>query len=359
MRRHCVSCLFLVLIMMFVALPAADPARGCAVAPPRNKYVDIAEETALIVWDSQSKTEHFIRRASFQTDVDNFGFLVPTPTQPELHEADDKAFDELARITAPQIVTQPKPSSGGCAAGCSAAAPKAMTAGPPGDVTVVEQKRVAGHDTAVLKADDVDALSKWLTEHDYPFDPNLKDWADHYIKAKWYVTAFKIAKPEEGASKVNTKAVRMSFHTEQPFFPYREPKDPRHVNFDTGLVRLLRVYVVSDNRIKGQIGGKDGTWPGTAAWSNLVQPGDRKKVLELAKLPDDMRQGNWWLTEFEDRSYPRKGYDDVYFTASDDQRPVSRPPIIQYVSLSPRECVLCYALTACLCIPLLAWRFRR
>jgi hypothetical protein len=349
--------MLLVLILMVVTLPATDPARGCAVAPPRNKYVDIADETALIVWDGETKTEHFIRRANFQTDVYNFGFLVPTPTRPEINEADDKAFDDLARITAPQVVTQTRPSSSGCSAGCGAAAPKAMA--PAGNVTVVEEKRVAGLDTAVLEADDVASLKKWLEEHDYPFAPNLEEWVGHYVKAKWTITAFKVAKPDKDTPQVGMKAVRMSFKTDRPFFPYREPKDQGEVKHATGMNRLLRVFLVSDKRTKGQIGDKDGTWPGKVVWSNRVQPSDRIKVLELAKLAGDAAPADWWLTEFEDRSNPRPGTDDVYFTTAEDQQPVARPPHVRYVSLSPPECVLCYALTACLCIPLLAWRFRR
>src|SRR5437764_76847 len=76
-------------------------ASACAPAPPRNVPVAIASETAVIVWDEKGQTQHFIRRASFATEAKDFGFLVPTPTKPTLAEADDQAFAELARITAP------------------------------------------------------------------------------------------------------------------------------------------------------------------------------------------------------------------------------------------------------------------
>jgi len=88
-----------------IATIAYTDAHGCAVAPPNNKPVEIADESAIIVWDSASGTEHFIRRATFKSAAQDFGFLVPTPTKPELAEADDAAFKELARITAPKVVT--------------------------------------------------------------------------------------------------------------------------------------------------------------------------------------------------------------------------------------------------------------
>jgi len=120
----------------------------------------------------------------------------------------------------------------------------------------------------------------------------------------------------------------------------------------------LRVFLVSNQRTKGVVGDKDATWPGQVVWSNKLDTGDRNKLLELVKLPADTPPADWWLTEFEDHSSPRPGSDDVYFTASEDKQPVERPPHIQYVSLSPAECALCWGLTACLCLPLLAWRCR-
>ena len=58
------------------------PLVACAPAPREGQIVEIADESAVIIWDSASQTEHFIRRASFKTEATDFGFLVPTPSQP-------------------------------------------------------------------------------------------------------------------------------------------------------------------------------------------------------------------------------------------------------------------------------------
>ena len=52
---------------------------GCAAAPHPDERVDVAYEEALIVWDDAAKTEHFVRRATFEGTAYDFGFLVPTP----------------------------------------------------------------------------------------------------------------------------------------------------------------------------------------------------------------------------------------------------------------------------------------
>src|SRR5689334_6484181 len=80
--------------------------QGCAPAPHAGQWVDIRDESALIVWDSKSGTEHFVRRARFETQADDFGFMVPTPSQPDLGEVDDRLFESAGRMTAPRHVYQ-------------------------------------------------------------------------------------------------------------------------------------------------------------------------------------------------------------------------------------------------------------
>ncbi|MCE9533607.1 MAG: DUF2330 domain-containing protein, partial [Planctomycetes bacterium] len=122
MNRRISGFIALAVTIVAVSLPTSD---ACAPAPPRNVIVEIASESAIIVWDSQNKMQHFIRRAAFnakgtgEEPVKDFGFIVPTPTQPTLEEADDKAFSELATITAPKTETKPRPSGGGCGIGCA------------------------------------------------------------------------------------------------------------------------------------------------------------------------------------------------------------------------------------------------
>src|SRR6266478_1701884 len=80
-----------------------SPVPACCPAPPSGKPVMNADQTVVILWDAATKTEHFIRQASFQSEADDFGFLVPTPTQPELAESGNEAFPYLLEMTEPTI----------------------------------------------------------------------------------------------------------------------------------------------------------------------------------------------------------------------------------------------------------------
>ncbi len=69
---------------------------ACAPAPPSGKPVVNADQTVIIIWDATNKTQHFIRKASFKSEADDFGFLIPSPSQPELAESDNSEFVNLA-----------------------------------------------------------------------------------------------------------------------------------------------------------------------------------------------------------------------------------------------------------------------
>ena len=80
-----------VTLVILLLLPGAI-GFPCAPAPPNGRRVQVLGESAVIVWDSKSKTEHFIRSATFESDSPDFGFLVPTPSVPTLQESSDQIF---------------------------------------------------------------------------------------------------------------------------------------------------------------------------------------------------------------------------------------------------------------------------
>jgi hypothetical protein len=335
--------------------------RACAPAKPHNKAVEIASESAIIIWDEASKVQHFIRRATFNTDAEDFGFLVPTPTEPELASADDSVFNELAELTKPEVITKPSPS-GGVRCGCSSSKgrdkdrdlrDKVMGAEP--QVKVLQEKEVAGRKAVVLEARDPDALINWLKENHYEVSDALKEWVSPYVKMGWKITAFKIASAA-AAAEVATKSERMTFKAERPFFPYREPESKGE---HKGGSRLLRVFFLAKQKVKGVLGDKGAAWPGQVAWANKLEPADREKILKLLDLPAATPPASWWLTEFEDRSSPRPGREDVFFSPDADQTTVKRPPHVHYTSSSLPDCVMCYALAAYLVIPCLVRHCRR
>jgi hypothetical protein len=338
------------------------PAPACCPAPPSGKPVVNADQTVILLWDPATKTEHFIRQASFKSAADDFGFLVPSPSQPELSESGNGAFPFLQKQTEPEIKKVPRPS-GGMGCGCAASpTSKGMAAGKANvqEVRVLEEKMVAGFAAAVLEADSATALITWLKDHGYAFSPQIEAWAKPYVDAGWKITALKVAKSkdEKEDKTVAASALRMTFRTERPLFPYREPDSKSAAEVLGAHQRLLRIYFLSDARYQGEL-TKETAWTGNVAWADKLSAEDRKKGLELLKLPETTGPAEWWLTEFEDHWPYQVAPGDMYFSRAADQSAVKRPPIVEYVSTGRPTDLMVFALAGVLAAPPLFRRVRR
>src|SRR5262245_59070867 len=231
MTHRLAAAVFLTPAVAMFLLSVGTPTRACAPLSSKGTHVAVATESALIIWDEKTKKQHFIRRAAFDTKVPYFGFLVPTPTKPELAEASDELFTRLEEWTRPEMRTEKYYQKISLTPWRDATLSEPL--GRSGSVTVLDEKRVAGYNAVVLKATDAEALRQWMEKHGYDARPAVTGWLEPYIKAGWIITAFQIAKADEQRSDVSTQAVRMSFQTERPFFPYREPSDQRGTEYAT------------------------------------------------------------------------------------------------------------------------------
>jgi hypothetical protein len=318
---------------LLAAIPRQSPLIACAPAPRQGESVRISGEAALIVWDPTSKTEHFVRRANFETKAKDFGFLVPTPTQPELGEVDEGVFSSAAGLTRPRIVHEKVIKTvfgfGRGPDGSSLESISAKADAPPAGVKVLHQQQVAGFDATVLKADDPRALLEWLGQHGYESRPELVEWLKWYTDHAWIITAFKLTQGGGGNGQPGNKAVRMSFHADRPFYPYREPEDMRKPG---GASRVLRVFFLADQKYEGTL-GDGGNWPGSTVWADDVsgraQPLTKPLNITDSTLASSL-EGARYLTEFQDDSNPRPGTDEVYFRPASDQSTLERPPIVYY-----------------------------
>lgn len=337
---------------LFCPTPISHSVLGCAPAPPAGSRVRILEEQAIIVWDSVSDTEHFIRQANFDTDAKDFGFLVPTPTEPELGEVPQTVFSRLVDMTAPKINFVTKRIARPAADVLPSTSSLPPESAP---VQVLQTKSVAGLDAVVLKAEDPEALGKWLTDHGYSFRPELQAWLKAYTDAKWIITAFKLGSGDKNSTAYETLAIRMSFKAERPFYPYREPEDMRSSPKPEGGTRSLKLFVLADQRMSATLGSGETTWIAKTVWAKNI--GTKPGILEDMKLPKIPQNSSWWLTEFEDNSSPRNGIDEVFFSPSSNQGTVERPAItreiIQYIdeplaTVSP----LIWVLIACAIVAL-------
>lgn len=312
--RSLKSALAVVAVLSYLApLPVLDlpaDARACVVLDmkredPNAPRSGIDVENVLLVWDEAKHMQHFIREVQFRSKSGGFVFVVPTPSTPEISAVDESIFPILHTMTEPREVHtySVRPYSIllrsftlgaplGDAKGLRAAS---GVLGEP-QVRVLSQQRVAGMDAVVLDADNMGALTEWFREHQYAMRPAVLDWLEYYVAMKWKLTAFRYAAGPDAV--VAAKAIRMSFATDVPFYPYREPEDVEP-NYQRG----LNLYSISSVPLST---GGTGFKPRYAAeFSNLSA---LEKVLSPGvSIPSP------WLQLSVDNSPSRRGRLDPLF----------------------------------------------
>lgn len=286
--------------------------------------MSIAGEEALIVWDAASHTEHFVRRAHFESDATDFGFLVPTPSPPELAEADDSVFDRLRTTLEPEVKSGDPTYTPTTLclfpfqivlAGRGAEPSMQVAAAAP-LVEVLSTARVAGMDATVLRASDADALTAWLDARGYATRPALTAWLAPYVARGFAITAFRYVKSDASTNELGSEAVRLTFRTDTPFYPYREPSDQPE-----SFGRTLRLFFVADSRHEGQL--DDGTpWSAHTEYAAPLPSG----VLSNAVPHADATRSGLVLTSLVDTASHRAPHDSGFVPS--DAGEVRPPPTI-------------------------------
>lgn len=290
------------LVLIFCLLV---PALACAPFYPSEFDGEVAAERALIVWDKEEGVQHFIRTADFDTQATKVGFVVPTPSQPSISAVSNDLFRQLHETSKPRIVYENvrdwSPGSFLALAGCSYTKSATIPRGS-GSVELLERGKTAGQEYAVLKAGEVDALAEWLETNGFPFSQTHKLWARKYIDKGYYLTAFRFL--SQDGNGFTTEAVQMTFKTDKPFYPYREPES---VKPRPG--RALRVYLLADEAMQGATA--NGPWSAEVTFS--------------AEIPPLEQFSQKRLTCFVDKAETRTGLSDLFFSPNPSQAEVHPP----------------------------------
>lgn len=295
---------------------ATSPVEACAIARVTGADLDLSTERVVIIWDEENQRQHFIRDAEFHGDGQAFGFLVPSPSLPELHEANERLIPTLRDRSAPREVPENEYTLGTCCTLSLLSSGSDQSTGPlerslvlPG-VSVVSTQRVGQLDASILRVNDPASLPAWLADNGFAVEESITEWVAPYAASGHYITAFKF--DPESAEGFRTGAIRISFDTDRPFYPYREPSTE---GADEEQERWLRVFFLASERASGRVSGADF---GTTYFAAAV-PGLHAGMSELADfgVGDDT-----WLTVFDDRT-SRRPDADVFFDveAGDELRP--------------------------------------
>src|SRR5256714_3800835 len=79
-------------------LPATSQAACCYFSAKNTDILQPAQKV-FITWDPEEKAETFTVQPKFEGNALDFGMVIPTPTQPKLHEMPKDFFKHLAYYT--------------------------------------------------------------------------------------------------------------------------------------------------------------------------------------------------------------------------------------------------------------------
>lgn len=271
---------------------------ACALFSPAARDVRVQGEEVLIVWDAANRREHLVRHIGFEGSAENFGFVVPTPSEPEVAEVRGRPFDGLYRL-----YRRPERRSRSRSSAPSMRASSMSSLAAP--VEVVARHHVAGQTATVLRASDAAALDRWLATHGYPSGAALARYLGPYVERGWYLTAFRYDKAQR--RRALSPALRLSFDTERPFFPYAEPHRRTRA-------RPFRLSVVAAQPMNGLLENLRGEgarrWSARVGYRAPLRAVDARGILGAAGITPPA--GSLHLTVFDEPA-SRRGTRDLFF----------------------------------------------
>ncbi|MFO0964678.1 MAG: DUF2330 domain-containing protein [Gemmataceae bacterium] len=217
-----------------LALAQGPPMRRCCFSA---KNADILQPAQVfLTYDPAEKVETFTVQPKFEGNALDFGMVIPTPTQPKLHEMPKEFFKHLAIYTI--LKRREAPSSkllwhgrdlltlsralgeAKATAGADAGRP----AEPP-KVVVLEAGVVGSLDYKIIVAERADDLYQWLKDNKYQYAGD-EATLDHYVKQKWFFTVMKIdtmamKKNKDGSYAGEVTPTRFQFASDKFIYPLK------------------------------------------------------------------------------------------------------------------------------------------
>jgi hypothetical protein len=220
---------------MAVAIPS--PARAaCCYFSAQNADILQPAQKVFITWDPVKQQESFTVQPKFEGNALDFGMVIPTPSQPKLHEmprdffkhlavysilkkrefAQSKLLKELQRPFAFRGVTDYDGSLGVALGAVPDKKPS---------VVVLEQGVVGSLDYKIIEASRADDLYKWLKDNKYHYAGD-EAALNFYVQKKWLFTVMKIdtmqmKKNKDGSYAGEVTPTRFSFTSDKLIYPLK------------------------------------------------------------------------------------------------------------------------------------------
>jgi len=269
-KRSLISALLVAFILSLIPTPVL--ADGANFLPIYLMGQDLHQtgQRAIILHGNTTgnMTQHLILSVQFAGNVEDFAWVVPVPSIPEIDVTDADVFTELSHFTIAAIPDPGKPGFG--------CAPADMT--PPNGVDVIDEQIVGPYAMAILAASDATALVDWLNENGYFFPEEGEDVIVEYIEKEWYFVATRINARDHYTGKALAEGaidpVVLSFASDDIVYPLR-------ITSLSATAPEVLLYIIADH------------------------------VMVPEQYPWHVRYGHWWENEFSLEFADKVSLDDL------------------------------------------------
>jgi hypothetical protein len=232
-------CLLTAAAALALLAPAAPAA--CCYFSAKNADILQPAQKAFLNWDPVEKIETFTVQPKFEGNALDFGMVIPTPSQPKLHEMPRDFFKHLAIYSImkkrefPHSKLLPVVNRGFGAKGGGKMLESAKKAkdGKGGDdeqekkptVIVLEAGVVGSLDYKIIEASRADDLYQWLKDNKYTYSGD-EATLNYYVQKKWLFTVMKIdtmqmKRNKDGTFVGEVTPTRFQFASEKLVYPLK------------------------------------------------------------------------------------------------------------------------------------------
>src|SRR3954447_13706143 len=210
---------------------------ACCYFSAKNADILQPAQKVFLTYDPAEMVETFTVQPKFEGNALDFGMVIPTPTQPKLHEMPRDFFKHLAVYSILKKREFPHSKLLFVNDGrVNAYAPVARAAGSKDEqakeskaerpaVVVLEQGVVGSLDYKIIEANRADALYAWLKAHKYSYSGD-EATLNHYVQKKWVFTVMKIdtmqmKKNKDGSYAGEVTPTRFQFSSDKLVYPLK------------------------------------------------------------------------------------------------------------------------------------------
>jgi hypothetical protein len=214
--------------------PATADAACCYFSAQNADILQPAQKV-FITWDPAKQIESFTVQPKFEGNALDFGMVIPTPTQPKLHEMPRDFFKHLAvysilmrrEFARSKILENNLPLRGNRLMFGTSSHGMYFEAGAAAKPTVVvlEAGVVGSLDYKIIEASRADDLYKWLKDNKYHYAGD-EAALNFYVQKKWLFTVMKIdtmqmKKNKDGSYAGEVTPTRFQFSSAKLVYPLK------------------------------------------------------------------------------------------------------------------------------------------